>query len=280
MFDMDTTTQSQEPNDPQLNAEQIIESVSQVGTAPQPVASYMHTFLLIIVMLLMAYVSARGFATKQANGEGQDTAFHIGKYLPTLIWQWILFGVVYVGIKNQGMKLTDIIGGWWKDIEEFLLDIVIAFGFFVTALITLALLQKLLLPPEAMDASTRVKNMAPLAPHSYMDLGMFILVAITAGIVEETVFRGYFQKQFSAFTGSALIGIVLSAVLFGSGHVYQGKMMALVLAFYGLMFGVMAHFRKNLRPGMIAHIVQDSFSGTMLFFLSRHPDLLEKAKHM
>jgi len=280
MMDMDPTTQNPEPIDPITNVTETIAPATNGRTAPQPVASYLHTFLLVVLMIFMAYLSAKGFAMKQASGEGQDQAFHIGKYLPTLIWQWALFGIVYAGIKKQGVKLKDIIGGWWKDIEDFLLDIVIAFGFFVTALITLALLQKLLLPPEAMDASTRIKSMAPIAPHSFLDLGMFILVAITAGIVEETVFRGYFQKQFSALTGSALIGIVLSAALFGSGHVYQGKMMAVVLGFYGLMFGVMAHFRRNLRPGMIAHIVQDSFSGSMLFFLTRHPDLLEKAKHM
>lgn len=279
-MDMDPTTQNPEPITPITNDAETVAPAVNVITAPQPVASYVHTILLVILMMFMAYLSAKGFAMKQARGEGQDQTFHIGKYLPTLIWQWVLFGIVFVGIKKQGVKLKDIIGGWWKDIEDFLLDMVIAFGFFVTALITLALLQKMLLPPESLDPSTRIRNMAPLAPHSYMDLGMFILLAITAGIVEETVFRGYFQKQFSALTGSVLIGIVFSASLFGFGHIYQGKMMAVVLAFYGLMFGVMAHFRRNLRPGMIAHIVQDSFSGTMLFFLVRHPDLLEKAKHM
>src|SRR6266481_8576063 len=152
MFDMDPTTQNTEPNDSNMDVPETIAPATNVNTAPQPVASYVHTFLLVILMILMAYLSAKGFATKQTSGENQDNAFHIGKYLPTLIWQWILFGVVYVGIKKQGVKLKDIIGGWWKDIEGFLLDMVIAFGFFVAALITLAMLQKLLLPPEALDA--------------------------------------------------------------------------------------------------------------------------------
>jgi hypothetical protein len=32
---------------------------------------------------------------------------------------------------------------------------------------------------------------------------------------------------------------------------------------------MLAHFRKSLRPGMIAHAVQDAYSGLALYFLSR-----------
>jgi hypothetical protein len=38
---------------------------------------------------------------------------------------------------------------------------------------------------------------------------------------------------------------------------------------FGLMFGVLAHFRKSLRPGMIAHAWHDSFSGIVLYVLAR-----------
>jgi hypothetical protein len=47
-------------------------------------------------------------------------------------------------------------------------------------------------------------------------------VAITAGICEEIVYRGYLQRQLSAFTGSLPIAVCLQAAIFGAAHLYQG----------------------------------------------------------
>ena len=37
-----------------------------------------------------------------------------------------------------------------------------------------------------------------------------------------------------------------------------------VIAVYGCLFGLLALWRKNLRPGIIAHILQDSLAGLVL----------------
>jgi uncharacterized protein len=41
----------------------------------------------------------------------------------------------------------------------------------------------------------------------------------------------------------------------------------LLIGVYGIMFGVLAHFRRSLRPGMMAHAFHDTFTGVMLRFL-------------
>jgi hypothetical protein len=43
--------------------------------------------------------------------------------------------------------------------------------------------------------------------------------------------------------------------------------MILIIAVYGCMFGALALWRRSLRPGIIAHFLQDSISG---IFLARH----------
>jgi hypothetical protein len=45
--------------------------------------------------------------------------------------------------------------------------------------------------------------------------------------------------------------------------------MMVVIGVYGSFFGILAHFRKSLRPGMMAHAFQDALSGLALFFFSR-----------
>jgi uncharacterized protein len=90
---------------------------------------------------------------------------------------------------------------------------------------------------------------------------LWIALSVSAGICEEAIFRGYLQRQFAAFTRSAPAGIILSAIAFGAGHAYQGSRMTVLIALYGLMFGLLAHWRGSVRPGMIAHAWQDSLSG-------------------
>jgi hypothetical protein len=60
-----------------------------------------------------------------------------------------------------------------------------------------------------------------------------------------------------AWTRSAPIGVLLSAALFGAGHIYEGAMATVVIGVYGLMFGILAEARQNLRPGIIIHAWHD-----------------------
>jgi len=46
-------------------------------------------------------------------------------------------------------------------------------------------------------------------------------------------------------------------------HVYQGYRVGTLVGLYGTMFGILAHWRGSVRPGMMAHAWQDSVSGIM-----------------
>jgi membrane protease YdiL (CAAX protease family) len=112
--------------------------------------------------------------------------------------------------------------------------------------------------------------LGPLAPHTYLEAGLFVLLSVFAGLFEEIIFRGYLQRQFIAVSHNAFIGILVAGAVFGLGHGYQGGRMMIVIAIFGMFFGLLAHFRKSLRPGMMAHALQDSYSGIALFYLVRH----------
>ena len=87
-----------------------------------------------------------------------------------------------------------------------------------------------------------------------------MLVALSAGFCEELVFRGYFQRQFHALTGSAAAAVGLQALVFGVGHFYEGAWAVAQITAYGLLFGLLAAWRKSLRPGMLAHAWSDIFA--------------------
>src|ERR1700756_3637438 len=88
-------------------------------------------------------------------------------------------------------------------LEGFLKDIAVAVGFWLIALVVLgaALL--------ALQAAKASQNIRVLLPQSQLEVFLWILTSITAGVCEEIIFRGYFQRQFSAWTGNVAAGVLL-----------------------------------------------------------------------
>ena len=58
-------------------------------------------------------------------------------------------------------------------------------------------------------------------------------LSATAGFCEEIVFRGYLQRQLAAFSKSTLMGVLLSAAIFGVSHGYEGAARMLRSEFTG-----------------------------------------------
>jgi membrane protease YdiL (CAAX protease family) len=86
-------------------------------------------------------------------------------------------------------------------------------------------------------------------------------VAVSVGLSEEVVYRGYLQKQLAAFTGRATVAWVLQAALFGLAHAEQGTAAMVRAAAYGLALGALARWRRSLVPGILCHVWTDLASG-------------------
>jgi hypothetical protein len=156
-----------------------------------------------------------------------------------------------------------VLGERWNSFRQVLRDIGIAAVFWIVAAMLLLLFGWLL------RTSAQAQNVQFMLPHGRAEMVLWIALSISAGICEETIFRGYLQRQFTALTQSAPTGILLSAAAFGAAHAYQGFRMVILIAIYGSMFGVLAYWRGSVRPGMIAHAWQDSLGG-LVGSLMRH----------
>jgi membrane protease YdiL (CAAX protease family) len=178
-----------------------------------------------------------------------------------MAWEYLLVGYIVWGARKRGVALREIVGGRWKSPETFLLDVGIAFGYWICAGLVLAALSYALGLTSAAQMAAAKKQLGALMPQTGLELGIWIVLSATAGFCEEIMFRGYLQKQFLAATRSTAAAIVLQAVVFGIAHAYQGGRRIILIAVYGALFGMLAAWRKSLRPGMIGHAIQDSFSG-------------------
>jgi membrane protease YdiL (CAAX protease family) len=104
-------------------------------------------------------------------------------------------------------------------------------------------------------------------PQTPLELVVFLILALSGSFSEELLFRGYLIRQFFSWTGSRAFATLAQAVLFGLGHGYYGWVM-LVIMLQGWILGLLANWRKSLRPGILAHAIEDVLGGT-LAFLSR-----------
>jgi hypothetical protein len=181
----------------------------------------------------------------------------VRSYVLTIFFEWLLFVFVVVGVRRSGASVLLVLGDHWHSARQVLRDIGIAAAFWLVSAGILFILGRLL------RVAALARNMDFILPHGGAELTLWIALSVTAGICEETIFRGYLQRQFIALTKSAPAGILLSAAAFGAAHVYQGFRMVILIGVFGAMFGILAYWRGSVRPGMIVHAWQDSLGGVV-----------------
>jgi membrane protease YdiL (CAAX protease family) len=86
-----------------------------------------------------------------------------------------------------------------------------------------------------------------------------IVSAVSAGVCEETGFRGYMQRPIEGHHG-AVIAILISTVFFTLIHLSKGWALAGMVPIIfggGLLLGLLAWSSQSLIPPMIGHVIMD-----------------------
>jgi len=231
---------------------------------PHYVAPWWHTVFLVLFLL--------GFsALGSAGHQGLDHSLRMKLYLSTVVMEWLMVLFIIWGLRrNRTATLRDLIGGRWNKPEDFLIDVAVAFGFWIVAALVLAAAGYAL----GMSNMSHVKDMedriGSMLPDGRIEILTWLLLCVTAGFCEEVIFRGYFQRQFTTLTKSAWGGIIAQAVIFGGSHAYEGWKQMVRIAVFGFLFGLLVLWRKSLRPGMMAHFAQDSVAGVLGRWALKH----------
>jgi membrane protease YdiL (CAAX protease family) len=156
---------------------------------------------------------------------------------------------VLAGVWLNGSSIFTIIGERWRSLRRFCEDAGIGILFLIASILLTSIVGG---HGGGVDTKTQF-----LLPQGRAEMALWVVLSISAGICEEAVYRGYLQKQFMAMTKSVHTGIVLSGLAFGAAHSYQGWAHASVIGTMGMMGGILAYWRRSVRPGMIAHALQD-----------------------
>jgi membrane protease YdiL (CAAX protease family) len=182
-------------------------------------------------------------------------------YASTITFQWFIVAVVYWRSASRHLSPTDlglVVSGVWRTLS-------IAFVF--TALLCLnqwAGLRKIALV-AADQRGFLFQFTQKIMPHTATETFAFVALALTAGLSEEFIYRGFVQAVFSGMFGSSLFGIFLSAVAssiwFAAAHLYQGRRGVATTFIVGMMFCVVRIWAGNLAPAMMGHAGVDLVAG-------------------
>ncbi len=229
---------------------------------PKQIASWWH---LAGYFAIIAYITIAGLHAQKAGIGGAGTASaasdQLGThaqayrfYLTSIAMDWLFFYFCWVGVHWRGGNLETLTGGRWPTWQQLAKDVAIAIPFWLIWEGAAYGLFALLGPSTARSA-------ADLLPRSAGEVLVWILVSLTAGFTEEIQTRGYLQQQLHALTGSIVAAVVLQGVVFGVQHSYQGWQHVGVITALGILYGILAAWRKNLRANMIAHAWSDVWEG-------------------
>lgn len=98
-----------------------------------------------------------------------------------------------------------------------------------------------------------------MLPRTARERSLWIPLSLTAGLCEELLYRGFLPAYLVyIFPGVPLwLAIVIAAVLFGIGHIYQKLPGVLGTGVMGLAFGFLYYFTGSLFLPMIVHALFD-----------------------
>jgi membrane protease YdiL (CAAX protease family) len=252
-------------------------------TQPEPVAPVWHTVVLIACIVL---VSVAGVF--ELSGQ-QPAVNRLQTYAFTAISELCMLAWVYFGLRLRRVPFLSLLGSVPGNLRSIAMDLGFAMLFWVGSLIVLgtigifwtvmeAAITHHPLFPSGKQLSAdptqqqTIHTLTQLAPTNGTEVAAWFLLCVIAGIAEEAIFRGYLQRQFTAWArGAAAVGVALSALLFGAAHGYQGARNMIMLAVFGVLFSLLALFRRSLRAGIFAHSWHDLIAGLTLALLkARH----------
>ena len=253
---------------------------------PSSVAPVWHTVALIAFILVVSIAGAY----RSPGAVNLARVHRLQTYGVTAVLEAVLVGWVALGLRLRRIPVRSLFGAVPGNPRSIALDAGIAIVFWVgsmSALGTVALfwmsVEALLthrLPqiqagrmiPPSPGQQHAVQAVLRLAPSNGTEIACWILLCLVVGIAEELVFRGYLQRQFTAWArGAAAAGVVFSAITFGAAHGWEGVRSMFMLTIFGVFFSLLALFRRSLRAGIFAHGWHDMFMGLMVSFLhARH----------
>jgi len=224
-----------------------------------------HVFFLAIAVAqpIVGYISFNRLVRRVEAGETISPS-HL--YDTTMAGHWSLFAVL-LAIWFFTERSWDALGFGLELNAGFLAGLLICI-----AVVVLLWQQLLGLRKASSDKLEKYRGhlgrLEFLFPRNGNELARFYVLSLTAGIVEETIWRG-FVFWYMAHVMPLWAAAIVSAVGFGLAHAYQGASNVPKIILVGAVFAALYYITGSLWLPMILHAVFDMLQGRTVYELLR-----------
>jgi membrane protease YdiL (CAAX protease family) len=229
-----------------------------------PIATRAHFtgFLLIgVAVAAMGWMAQQAPAANDAApGQLASHGQAVKIYLTAICMDWALLYYCWVGVHERGGTWRTLAGERGRSAMALAADACIGLAACV-AIDGASSGVAWLLGPNA------ARSVDSLLPKSGIEVLVWAAACVTAGVCEELGFRGYVQRQLRAFTGSTALAVIGQGLVFGIFHLYQGWKNVIVISFIGILYGLLALRRGNLRANVVSHAMMDFWDGWLKFLV-------------
>lgn len=220
-----------------------------------------HIVVLLFAGLYPAYDFFYASKKFEKNAEANKPGVRIRAYKSGIAGIWILSLLALLSWIVNEREFVDF--GLNFSLDWTLWS---ALGLGILALVYIIYLFKSLKGDTEQISALRARMDGPTTslylPRTKNEYRWFVFVSLSAGICEELLYRGFLMWYISQYS-SMIVAVIVSSLLFGIAHAYQGWKGMIQTGLLGLVFALIYFFTASLWIPIALHIAIDVYSGLL-----------------
>ena len=229
-------------------------SDAEVPTSPSPNVPALSARIVAAIEVLLCSDFPTQIAiggTLQALGYGPPARgpLHIGYVVALSLGDATLLVVlILLLLRAHGERPRDVLFGRAPLTREAAAGIPLIFIALGLGLGTMLIIQRI-----APSLRTVPENPLQALLRSPRDAWLFALVLLAAGGIREEIQRAFLLHRFDRWLGGPIVGLLITSVGFGAGHLLQGADAALTTGMLGAFWGYIYFLRRSCVAPMVSH---------------------------
>lgn len=233
--------------------------------------------VFVVLLVVVPLDGRRRFRSLLSAVDAGTTNARTRAYREVILQKWVLTALIGFAWVALGRSASSL--GLVPSVSPLAVAGYILTGVAIGALLMYP--RSVLRSEQALDRTrTSLASVRTFIPHTASEKRWFDLMSVTAGITEEVIYRGFLFAYLAAWLSGApaAVIIVLAALVFGLGHLYQGAGGIVKAGLMGVIFGVLYWMTGSLWASMLLHIVVDLTSGWIGWQIIRRGGLDDRAE--
>jgi len=218
-------------------------------------------FLILIVLGTVIPWRGTVRVKRLLSQESLDGGERLSLYASTIAYQWLIVAIVAWRAFARKLNLAELgltaANPWRTTLIAFFLTFLLC----ANQVVSLRMMARV---PES-QRGFMFRFTKKIMPRTSLETIVFAILACTAGLSEEFLYRGFvlavFRRMFAGFAFSIAISVFLSASWFAIAHLYQGKRGVITMFVVGVLFCGVLLWSGSLLPCVAAHTGIDLVAG-------------------